>query len=69
MAVSDWAAPAGTPRHRTFHTVENTGWDYVGCGIILAAVCPECRDGKHGNCIGYALDPVRDEVVACGCTH
>jgi hypothetical protein len=31
-------------------------------------VCPECRDGKHGNCIGYALGP-DDVVVACGCAH
>jgi hypothetical protein len=34
-----------------------------------AAVCPECRDGKHGNCIGYALDQATDTVVACGCGH
>ena len=31
-----------------------------------AAVCPECRDGKHGNCIGYALG-ADDVVVSCGC--
>lgn len=31
-----------------------------------AAVCPECRDQKHGNCIGYALG-ADDVVVPCGC--
>lgn len=31
-----------------------------------AAVCPECRDGKHGNCIGYALG-ADDVVVSCEC--
>lgn len=30
-------------------------------------VCPECVQGKHVNCDGTALDPVTDEVVACGC--
>jgi hypothetical protein len=34
-----------------------------------AAVCPECRDGKHANCIGYALDTATDTVVDCGCAH
>jgi hypothetical protein len=31
-------------------------------------ICPECRDNKHGNCIGYALGP-DDIVVECGCPH
>lgn len=29
-------------------------------------LCPECRDGKTGNCIGVALDPTTDEFVECG---
>jgi hypothetical protein len=33
------------------------------------AICPECRDGKCGNCIGYALHEATDTVVACGCAH
>jgi hypothetical protein len=76
--ASIWAAPVGTPAPNVgttesgLYTVQESGvtnWDFVTCGVVLAAICPECRDAKHGNCIGYALDPVRDEVVACGCTH
>jgi hypothetical protein len=28
--------------------------------------CPECRAGKHGNCVGWAIDS-RDQEVACPC--
>lgn len=31
-------------------------------------ICPECRDGKHGNC-GPALHEATDTIVECGCTH
>ena len=30
-------------------------------------VCPECRDSKHLNCTGWALDPVTDAEVECDC--
>ena len=30
-------------------------------------VCPECRDGKHTNCIGSAIHPVTDDIVDCLC--
>jgi hypothetical protein len=30
------------------------------------AACPECRDGKHWNCTGWALD-VNDQEVDCQC--
>jgi hypothetical protein len=30
------------------------------------AVCPECEQGKHGNCTGWALDE-HDNEVACQC--
>lgn len=30
------------------------------------AVCPECEQGKHGNCDGTALDE-HDEIVGCQC--
>jgi hypothetical protein len=30
-------------------------------------VCPECRDGKHGNCVGSALHPITDDIVDCLC--
>jgi len=29
--------------------------------------CPECRQGKHGNCAGWALDPDTDDFVTCAC--
>ncbi|QED11582.1 hypothetical protein PP914_gp092 [Arthrobacter phage Qui] len=29
--------------------------------------CPECRDGKHGNCVGQALHPATDDIVDCLC--
>lgn len=29
-------------------------------------VCPECRDGKHPNCTGWALGP-NDDLVECNC--
>lgn len=29
--------------------------------------CPECRDGKHGNCIHEALTDDTDEFVDCVC--
>ncbi|WQY99757.1 hypothetical protein [Microbacterium phage MO526] len=31
-------------------------------------ICPECRDGKHGNC-GDALHDFTDEIVPCRCDH
>jgi hypothetical protein len=31
------------------------------------AICPECRDGKHPNCAGIALDQVTDDIVPCEC--
>lgn len=31
-------------------------------------VCPECRDGKHGNCIGWTLTD-DDAVTDCRCPH
>ncbi|AWY05303.1 hypothetical protein SEA_MEMENTOMORI_49 [Microbacterium phage MementoMori] len=32
-------------------------------------ICPECRDGKHGNCTGEALHEATDVIVECGCDH
>ncbi|QHB37043.1 hypothetical protein QDA00_gp60 [Microbacterium phage Matzah] len=32
-------------------------------------ICPECRDGKHGNCTGEALHEITDVIVECGCDH
>lgn len=33
---------------------------------MSGSICPECRNGKHVNCTGWALDD-RDEMVTCGC--
>ena len=30
-------------------------------------ICPECRDGKHGNCNGHAWDEASDALGACSC--
>jgi hypothetical protein len=30
-------------------------------------VCPECQQGKHGNCDGTAWDEGRDEISLCRC--
>lgn len=29
-------------------------------------LCPECRDGKHYNCVNEALNSL-DVIVPCGC--
>lgn len=31
--------------------------------------CPECDQGKHGNCDGTAWDFAEDEPTICCCTH
>jgi len=36
--------------------------------MIEEAICPECEQGKHGNCNGEALDPVSEQIVQCVCT-
>lgn len=37
--------------------------------MTALTVCPECRDAKHGNCVGYALHQATDTVIVCQCTH
>jgi hypothetical protein len=32
-------------------------------------MCPECRAGKCVNCTTVTLDPDKDEMGPCGCTH
>jgi len=34
--------------------------------LTAEPMCPECAQGKHGNCIGQALND-QDEIVACYC--
>lgn len=31
----------------------------------MAAVCPECAQGKPQNCAGATVDPDTDEIVPC----
>lgn len=33
------------------------------------SVCPECEQGKHGNCDGTAWDDNADAETECGCRH
>jgi hypothetical protein len=37
-------------------------WAHLG-----GMMCPECRDGKHANCTGWALHPYTDDLEACDC--
>lgn len=41
----------------------------AGGKMTALVICPECRDGKHQNCIGYALDAATDIVGECQCKH
>lgn len=36
---------------------------------MTAHICPECRNGKHVNCVGTAWDDDLDVAVDCECTH
>ena len=42
---------------------------HTGTSWCENADCPECRQGKHGNCTGWALDPDTDEIRECGCAQ
>ena len=33
----------------------------------MAAIDPDCRDGKHAACIGAAWDEMGDHIVDCEC--
>ena len=52
--------------------MSRTGFDPEIAAAIATAikpVCPECTQGKHGNCDGTAWDEARDEVALCHCTE
>lgn len=34
---------------------------------VHAPICRECREGKHRNCDGIALDETTDDFVECRC--
>lgn len=75
-----YTAPAGTPLPNmareeddgtlSLWTITDTGvTEWEGKPLAEATICPECRDGKHQNCIGYALQASTDTVVGCECGH
>lgn len=35
----------------------------------LDQLCPDCRDGKHGACVGEAWDDAKDAPADCQCAH
>lgn len=35
--------------------------------IIEQPICPECQQGKHGNCNGEAWDMLGDHPTPCAC--
>lgn len=37
------------------------------CTDLPRAICPECRDGKHGNCIHEALSADDEILDYCAC--
>lgn len=47
--------------------------DHAGCCKPVAGVeldpepCPECAQGKHGNCDGTTWDNLLDEPAPCPC--
>lgn len=36
--------------------------------IPRSFLCPECVQGKHDNCDGMTLDPIKDILTPCECT-
>lgn len=34
---------------------------------VVETICPECRQGKHGNCDGRAFNAKTDNIVDCTC--
>lgn len=62
------AAPARVGGRVCEHTVvvESGGTCEMG-RPPLRPVCPECAQGKHQNCTGWALNEATDEIVDCHC--
>lgn len=42
-------------------------WAPVGTNPPIIEWCPECQQGKHGNCDGTGWDNLRDEPTDCPC--
>ena len=36
---------------------------------VMAAICPECRNGAHRNCDGQAWDEDHDMLTLCECEY
>jgi hypothetical protein len=69
-----WSNISGAERDVTD---EINAWAARQPGVVVVTyewpeprpICPECRDGKHGNCTGEALHEATDVIVECGCSH
>lgn len=64
----DLIMPAGVPGGSSLELLHRA----AGCRCFVVpagAVCPECEQGKCGNCDTTAWDLELDEPTACTCTH
>jgi hypothetical protein len=75
-----FTAPPGTPLPNmaaeeddgslSLWTITDEGvTEWEGKGMAEVTICPECRDRKHTNCVGYALQSSTDTIVECECRH
>lgn len=37
-------------------------------GLTARPICPECEQGKHGNCDGLTWDDIKDDYTYCTCS-
>lgn len=65
-AYEAWIAPLRGKNLMCFCPLEQPCHADVLLAIANPPLCPECRDGKHRNCIGEALAD-DDTLVPCGC--
>ena len=54
------------PTSPQLYDSNNTTTQTTRRNLMDVPPCPECRSGKHTNCVGWALD-ARDQEVACPC--
>jgi hypothetical protein len=64
MADSGWSRLGTTPDGSAVF------WAPVGTPLPRPVeACPECQQGKHGNCDGTSWDDLRDEPTDCPCAR
>lgn len=69
LAMTDPALLSPTGRALQTIAVDNA-FEGITHGMSLhPRDCPECRQGKHVNCTGWALDEDTDDVVECECAE